>query len=52
LSLLVLWEERNVIWNRFDRLGVWRRFASQVAGRGIASGHYLAEEAPVEGSRR
>jgi haloacetate dehalogenase len=46
--LLVLWGKRNVIWNRFDMLGVWRRFASQVAGRGVASGHYIAEEATAE----
>jgi haloacetate dehalogenase len=46
--LKVLWGLRNPVWSRFDMLEVWRGFATRVSGRGIAAGHYLAEEAPEE----
>jgi haloacetate dehalogenase len=46
--LMVLRGMRNPVWHRFDMLEVWRGFASRVSGRGIAAGHYLAEEAPEE----
>jgi len=46
--LMVLWGNRNPIWERFDNLEVWRRFAMTVIGCAIQSGHYLAEEAPNE----
>ncbi len=44
--LQVLWGARNVIWERFDVLEVWRRFAREVQGGEIDSGHYIAEQAP------
>ena len=44
--LMVLWGERNPIWDRFDMLGVWRQFAATVIGSAVPAGHYLAEEAP------
>jgi haloacetate dehalogenase len=32
----------------FDVVEVWRRWADDVQGRGLDSGHFLAEERPVE----
>jgi len=31
-----------------DILGIWRTWATDVRGHGIASGHHMAEEAPEE----
>jgi haloacetate dehalogenase len=44
--LLVLWGEKNPIWERFDMLSIWRQHAQTVTGEGLPSGHYLAEEVP------
>ena len=44
--LLVLWGERGVVHRLFDPLADWRAVADDVRGHAIASGHYLAEEAP------
>lgn len=44
--LLVLWGTQNVIWERFDMLGIWRQRAVDVRGTGLPCGHYLAEEEP------
>ena len=44
--LMVLWGSDNPVWQRFDMLEVWRRFAPTVVGGAIRAGHYLAEEAP------
>lgn len=44
--LLVLWGERGVVNRLFDPLADWRAVADDVQGHAIASGHYLAEEAP------
>jgi haloacetate dehalogenase len=44
--LLVLWGERGVVARLFDPLADWRMVADDVQGHAIASGHYLAEEAP------
>jgi haloacetate dehalogenase len=46
--LLVLWGERGVVNRLFHPLDDWTRVATTVSGRAIASGHYLAEEAPRE----
>jgi haloacetate dehalogenase len=46
--VLVLWGERNPVWRRFDMSATWRRFASDVEGRGLGCGHYLAEERPAD----
>jgi haloacetate dehalogenase len=43
---MVLWGNRNPVWQRFNMLEVWRRHAESVVGCGIDAGHYLAEEAP------
>jgi haloacetate dehalogenase len=32
----------------FDPLAVWRRWATDVAGRSLPCGHFLAEERPDE----
>ena len=44
--LLALWGEQNVVWERFDVLEVWRQSATDVSGRALPCGHYLAEEQP------
>jgi haloacetate dehalogenase len=46
--LLVLWGENGVVHRFFKPLDDWRRVASDVRGRSISCGHYLAEEAPAE----
>jgi haloacetate dehalogenase len=43
--LLVLWGTRGSQ-PSFDHLAIWREWAKDVHGRGIDSGHFLAEEAP------
>jgi haloacetate dehalogenase len=44
--LLVLWGERSAQGSGYDVLSVWRERADNVAGQAIASGHFMAEEAP------
>lgn len=47
--LLVLWGERGQIGGWYDPLVLWRAYcAAEVTGGAVASGHYLAEEAPGE----
>lgn len=46
--LLVLWGEHGAMERHYDMLAVWRERASNVRGRTIACGHFLAEEAPAE----
>jgi haloacetate dehalogenase len=46
MPLLVLWGERSSQGSGYDVLGVWREHAQNVTGHGIASGHFLPEEAP------
>jgi haloacetate dehalogenase len=48
VPLIVLWGERSSQGSGYDVLGVWREHAENVSGRGIASGHFLPEEAPEE----
>lgn len=43
-----LWGLSNGLERWYDVLAVWRDWADQVEGHGIACGHYLAEEAPEE----
>jgi haloacetate dehalogenase len=42
----VLWGKKNLIWLRFDMLTIWKQYADNVEGKGLESGHYLAEELP------
>jgi haloacetate dehalogenase len=44
--LRVLWGEHGVVGRCFDVLALWRERASQVTGRSLPCGHYIAEEAP------
>jgi haloacetate dehalogenase len=45
--LLVLWGAKGKIGQWYDALAIWREYCNaEVTGRALASGHYLAEEAP------
>jgi haloacetate dehalogenase len=47
--LLVLWALKDDLGSLYgDVVGIWRDWADDVRGKGIDSGHYLAEEAPDE----
>jgi len=47
--LLVLWGAHGKIGEWYQPLEVWREYcANKVSGGAVASGHYLAEEAPAE----
>lgn len=46
MPLLVLWGERSSQGAGYDVLAVWRDHAENVRGQGVASGHFLPEEAP------
>lgn len=46
--LLVLWGEKGLIGRIYDPVAAWRDYALDVTGRGVASGHFLPEEAPAE----
>jgi len=45
--LRVLWGEHGIVGKCFDVLALWRERASQVSGRAVPCGHYIAEEAPA-----
>ncbi len=44
--LLVLWGQDGVIESCFDALDLWRKRATQVQGKSLPGGHYLAEQHP------
>jgi haloacetate dehalogenase len=47
--LLALWGAKGSIPKWYDALAIWRDYATgPVTGGAVASGHYLAEEAPAE----
>ncbi|MDQ3636766.1 MAG: alpha/beta hydrolase [Actinomycetota bacterium] len=46
--LLALWGENGVVEKLYDPLDVWREYASDVRGRALPAGHFLAEEGPEE----
>jgi haloacetate dehalogenase len=46
MPLHVLWGEHGAVGRCFDVLALWRARASQVTGRSLPCGHYIAEEAP------
>ena len=46
MPLLMLWGQRSSQGAGYDVLSVWRDHAENVSGQAIASGHFLAEEAP------
>ncbi|MFC5522442.1 alpha/beta fold hydrolase [Polaromonas jejuensis] len=43
--LRVLWGQHGAVGQCFDVLGLWRERASDVSGRALPCGHYIAEEA-------
>jgi haloacetate dehalogenase len=45
--LRVLWGEHGAVGKSFDVPGLWRERASDISGRGLPCGHYIAEEAPA-----
>lgn len=45
--LRVLWGEHGAVGRCFDVLALWRERASDVSGRSLPCGHYIAEEAPA-----
>lgn len=46
LPLRVLWGAEGTVGRCFDPLAEWRQVATQVSGRALPGGHYLAEEVP------
>jgi haloacetate dehalogenase len=46
--LLILWGEKGVVHRCFDPIEDWRSVATDVRGRTMPTGHYIAEEAPEE----
>lgn len=46
MPVRVLWGEHATVGQCFDVLALWRACASQVTGRALPCGHYIAEEAP------
>ena len=46
--LLVLWGKKGVVERCFHPLEDWRSVARDVRGEALPTGHYLAEEAPLE----
>jgi haloacetate dehalogenase len=46
--LLVLWGTKGVVHRLFDPVADWKSVASDVRGKVLPCGHYLAEEAPDE----
>ena len=46
--MLVLWGERGIVHRLFRPLDDWRAVATDVRGRALPCGHYLAEERPDE----
>lgn len=46
--LRVLWGEHGAVGRCFDVLALWRDAASDVTGRALPCGHYLAEERPAD----
>lgn len=47
MPLRVLWGEHGAVAASFAVLDLWRERASQVNGRAVPCGHYIAEEAPT-----
>ncbi len=45
--LRVLWGEHGAVGKSFDVPGLWRERASDISGRSLPCGHYIAEEAPA-----
>jgi len=48
VELRVLWGAHGTVGQCFDVLALWREAATQVTGRALDCGHYIAEEQPAE----
>jgi haloacetate dehalogenase len=48
MPVRILWGEHGAVGSNFDVLKLWHERASQVSGRALTCGHYIAEEAPGE----
>ena len=46
--VLVLWGANGLVGQKYDVLAIWRDRATQVSGKGLPCGHWLAEEVPDE----
>ena len=46
--VLCLWGEKGFVGRKYDVIAEWSKWAFQVEGHGLPSGHYLPEEAPDE----
>jgi len=46
--VLALWGNKGYVGNKYDVIAEWQKWASEVQGFGLPSGHYLPEEAPQE----
>lgn len=44
--MLALWGQKREVGPMQKPLDTWRQWATNVAGQGVVSGHFLAEEAP------
>jgi haloacetate dehalogenase len=44
--LLVLWGTQAFVGRGYEPLGVWQRYATDVRGHALPTGHFLPEEAP------
>jgi pimeloyl-ACP methyl ester carboxylesterase len=49
--LLALWGGRGVMEKSYDVEAVWREYATDVTGKPLDAGHFLAEERPKETTR-
>jgi haloacetate dehalogenase len=47
MPLRVLWGAHGTVGKCFDALALWRACATQVSGRALDCGHYIAEEQPA-----
>jgi haloacetate dehalogenase len=47
LPLLVLWGAEGTVGRCFEPLKEWQQVATDVRGKALPAGHYLAEEAPA-----
>ncbi len=47
MPLRVLWGAQGVVGRCFDPMALWRDVATQVSGRALDCGHYIAEEQPA-----
>ena len=48
MPVRVLWARHGIIERQFDCLSDWRQVASDVTGRAVDCGHFIAEERPRE----